>query len=56
MVLLFLHFLRFSVGFEIGAVATIILSVENEAAFQARACNCGDQEKGNKSFEAAHGV
>ncbi|CAN5755169.1 hypothetical protein BH11BAC7_BH11BAC7_22100 [soil metagenome] len=53
-VLFFLHFLRFSVGFEIGAVATVIFSMENKATFEAGACYGSNKKKGNKSFKAAH--
>ncbi|MEO5643432.1 MAG: hypothetical protein ABIQ40_11775 [Bacteroidia bacterium] len=53
-VFLFLHFLGFSVGFEIGAVTTFIFSMDNKATFEVSACNGSDQEKRDKSFKAAH--
>ncbi len=53
MFLLF-HLFRLSVGFKIGTIATIIFSVEDEAAFKACTGNRRDKKKGNKTFEAAH--
>jgi hypothetical protein len=51
LMLLFLDFLRFSIGLKIGAIAAIVLSVENEAAFETGAGDGGYQEKWDKSFE-----
>jgi hypothetical protein len=56
MMFFLLHFLRFSVGFEIGTVAAIVFSTENEAAFQACAGDCRDKKKRDKASEAAHEV
>ena len=51
----FLFYLfRLAVRFEAGAIATIVLSMENEAAFETCACNSRYEEKWNKAFEAAH--
>ena len=46
----------FSIGLEIGAIAAIVFSVENEAAFEACARYCGYEEEGNETFEAAHAL
>jgi hypothetical protein len=54
MVLLMLYLFRFSVGFEIGTIAAIVLSMENKAAVERGAGKCSEEKKGNKSFEAAH--
>jgi hypothetical protein len=56
MMLLFLDFLRFPVGLKIRAIAAIVLSMENEAAFEAGARDGGYEEEGNETFEAAHAL
>lgn len=53
---LFLDFLRFSVGLKIRAVAAIVFSVENEAAFEAGARYGGYEEERDETFEAAHSL
>jgi hypothetical protein len=54
-VVFFLFYLfRLIVGFEAGAIAAVVLSVENEAAFKACACDSRYEEKRNETFEAAH--
>jgi hypothetical protein len=55
-VFLLFDLLRFSVGFKIRAIAAIVFSVENEAAFEAGARDGGYEEEGNETFEAAHAL
>jgi hypothetical protein len=50
----FLHFLRFTIGFEIRAIAAMVFSVKNETAVKAGAGNGCDKNKRNIFSEQAH--